>query len=716
MKNWTVGLWTDPVTGEDKSKVTITLRPDIYWNDGTPMTIADVVFSLVESTPLLIAYGNSPPWWWPTSELVKSLSIIDTYTVEILYDVASFFAEVWTLGGFYIVPKHIWKPLIVSGAAMNAFAPDPNFVASGPMRYLKWFPTSGVVMVANTAGRTVTTDQGTPGPGVGQRHAVTSTKGYHNYCPVYVNVHTVNLNTGQADYTAKINIIDRAQEWNLVNVDVTLLNKWLNSSSVFSNLNVNKNVTLDGTNVVTNLPEVLTPGVPVVEHFTNWNLTIGLHTVTVTVIVTGPATVDPWHVNPWIGQVITATLRIYITHVGDICGSTFYDDIGDPTYPFKSQLPTPDFQVDITDLVAAAQSFGSYPGYPRWNSLADVNHDYRVDMNDLNIIYAQMGGAPEDIAITYMDVSKRLVFQGYSVKVNVTVANYGSNRQSCRLSLCLGESPLRTQPFPLDAGTSTTLTFDAFARTLLLEEVGRTAPSGNTSNQAGSIGLTGNGTYLNANTGTISFSFVHVRGGVIYLYYSNGTQITRNEAFAMPDVNDEVFSAGDYGNGLYVLGTTDGKLCFIDENGDYNEMNVATTRINDVTIAGSDVIACTDKEDITLRRYSMDFKLPKGSFTLSAFLDQVIGEQNTANNNFTDGWIVVSMVGDLTGGSENPWDFVPDGVVDGSDLSIVAKCYGSWPAAPPPMIWNANCDVNNDGVVDGSDLAIIAKHFGEGSP
>jgi hypothetical protein len=32
------------------------------------------------------------------------------------------------------------------------------------------------------------------------------------------------------------------------------------------------------------------------------------------------------------------------------------------------------------------------------------------------------------------------------------------------------------------------------------------------------------------------------------------------------------------------------------------------------------------------------------------------------------------------------------------------------------MIWNANCDVNNDGVVDGSDLAIIAKHFGEGGP
>jgi hypothetical protein len=80
------------------------------------------------------------------------------------------------------------------------------------------------------------------------------------------------------------------------------------------------------------------------------------------------------------------------------------------------------------------------------------------------------------------------------------------------------------------------------------------------------------------------------------------------------------------------------------------------------------------------------------------------------------GWIRVSMVGDLTGGSANAWDFVPDGVVDGSDLSIVAKCYGSWLGAQPPMIWNTNCDVNNDGVVDGSDLAIVARHFGQADP
>jgi hypothetical protein len=105
----------------------------------------------------------------------------------------------------------------------------------------------------------------------------------------------------------------------------------------------------------------------------------------------------------------------------------------------------------------------------------------------------------------------------------------------------------------------------------------------------------------------------------------------------------------------------------------------------------------------------------KGNYTINVVADVVPNETKIDDNNFTDGHILIPIIGDLTGGSANPWDFVPDGVVDGSDLSIVAKCFGSWPGALPPMIWNANCDVNDDGVVDGSDLAIVAKHFGEGT-
>jgi hypothetical protein len=106
----------------------------------------------------------------------------------------------------------------------------------------------------------------------------------------------------------------------------------------------------------------------------------------------------------------------------------------------------------------------------------------------------------------------------------------------------------------------------------------------------------------------------------------------------------------------------------------------------------------------------------KGNYSISVYAGPVPGETNTADNNCTDGWVVVSMFGDLTGGTPSPWDFVPDGKVDGKDIAIVALCFGSAPGCPPPYIWNANCDVNKDGKVDGKDIALVALHFGQGGP
>jgi hypothetical protein len=106
----------------------------------------------------------------------------------------------------------------------------------------------------------------------------------------------------------------------------------------------------------------------------------------------------------------------------------------------------------------------------------------------------------------------------------------------------------------------------------------------------------------------------------------------------------------------------------------------------------------------------------KANYTISAYANPVPGETNTADNDCTGGWVVVSMVGDLTGGSASPWDFVPDGKCDGKDISVAAKCFGSYPGCSPPLIWNANCDVNNDGKVDGKDIATVARHFGEYTP
>ncbi len=62
-----------------------------------------------------------------------------------------------------------------------------------------------------------------------------------------------------------------------------------------------------------------------------------------------------------------------------------------PLLPQRQYLPIAgdlnlDGVVDILDAVQAASAFGSYPGHPRWNSHADLNHDNEVDIFDIIIL------------------------------------------------------------------------------------------------------------------------------------------------------------------------------------------------------------------------------------------------------------------------------------------------------------------------------------------
>jgi hypothetical protein len=50
-----------------------------------------------------------------------------------------------------------------------------------------------------------------------------------------------------------------------------------------------------------------------------------------------------------------------------------------------------DGKVGIQDIVLAASSLGSYPGYPTWNPMADINKDNTVNIIDLVLIARDFG-------------------------------------------------------------------------------------------------------------------------------------------------------------------------------------------------------------------------------------------------------------------------------------------------------------------------------------
>jgi parallel beta-helix repeat protein len=124
--------------------------------------------------------------------------------------------------------------------------------------------------------------------------------------------------------------------------------------------------------------------------------------------------------------------------------------------------------------------------------------------------------------------------------------------------------------------------------------------------------------------------------------------------------------------------------------------------------------------------------LAKGNYTISAYAQPVIGEKDTADNNWT-GSVFITKVGDLGSrvGSTNKFG-VPDNLVTSSDLNLLLQCYkATAPTAdmylgdlgsrvevspgPPPVY--ANEFFVCDGLVTSTDLSLFLQCYtGQGPP
>ncbi len=123
---------------------------------------------------------------------------------------------------------------------------------------------------------------------------------------------------------------------------------------------VNKFLYIDGL-LEEPIPVYLIPEIPH-EQQRLIQVSVGLHTVKVEAHLKEPNW-DSWKLyRKWVNY----TFIFWVTIREDIVGSTLYDDIGFPDYPYKIQLPSPDFRVDMRDIGYVASAFGSYPGHERW--------------------------------------------------------------------------------------------------------------------------------------------------------------------------------------------------------------------------------------------------------------------------------------------------------------------------------------------------------------
>jgi peptide/nickel transport system substrate-binding protein len=132
--------WTADASGKTW---TFSLRPGAQWQDGTPVTADDVVFT--------VGLLKDPAYRGPLASSWREVTVarIDAETVQ--FSLASPIAGFLEDALVGILPQHLLAGMPVTDLADSTFANEP--VGSGPFRLVHWDATSAVLIPASTSGQ-----------------------------------------------------------------------------------------------------------------------------------------------------------------------------------------------------------------------------------------------------------------------------------------------------------------------------------------------------------------------------------------------------------------------------------------------------------------------------------------------------------------------------------------------------------------------------------
>jgi hypothetical protein len=133
--------------------------------------------------------------------------------------------------------------------------------------------------------------------------------------------------------------------------------------------------------------------------------------------------------------------------------------------------------------------------------------------------------------------------------------------------------------------------------------------------------------------------------------------------------------------------------------GVFSETFNVTARIDSTAIETRTVtLASAEKTDLIFVKNTLN--IAKGNYTVSANATVVPGETETGDNYMTDGFVLVTIPGDVNG----------DGSVNIYDAITFAAAFNSLPGS---ISWNANADINGDNSVDVFDAILLSGNFGK---
>jgi len=130
-KDWTIETWNNE--GENATKITFHLFENLTWSDGTPLTSADVAFTMK------YVYDAAGSTFYPYVEMIDGIDTDiphietpDSHTVTIYFSVQS----IWFLemvGFVPILPKHVWENIPPEQVEeQGEYVTTGNLTCSGP--------------------------------------------------------------------------------------------------------------------------------------------------------------------------------------------------------------------------------------------------------------------------------------------------------------------------------------------------------------------------------------------------------------------------------------------------------------------------------------------------------------------------------------------------------------------------------------------------------
>ncbi|RLI41381.1 hypothetical protein DRO69_11645 [Candidatus Bathyarchaeota archaeon] len=137
--------------------------------------------------------------------------------------------------------------------------------------------------------------------------------------------------------------------------------------------------------------------------------------------------------------------------------------------------------------------------------------------------------------------------------------------------------------------------------------------------------------------------------------------------------------------------------------GDFTENVTLTVYANTTAIGTQTILNLAPNASTTITIIWNTTGFAYGNYTLRAYATPVPDETDTADNTFTNGWILVTLPGDING----------DRKVNILDAILLANSFNTQPGDPA---WNPNADINNDKKVNILDAIILASHFNQKWP